>query len=469
MGAFRKAPKVKSSRTETHGRFHKIPDVQFVEESGLTSYAGLIVFQALFAALQLKKRLRACFSHLGSSPIYGRGTIVMLLVVHLLLGFRRLRNLGYYRDDPFVAHILGLRRIPGVATVSRALRSMDAISVTRLRSLIRTFVLERLERENLARITADFDGSVQSTKGHAEGTAVGYNTKKKGARSYYPLMCTIAQTGQFFDFHHRPGNVHDSNGAPEFMFDCLQNLRSALPGVVLEARIDSAFFNDSVFPVLDEQLHVEFTCSVPFQRFPELKELIEGRKRWRKIDRNWSYFELDWSPKCWEKSYRLICVRHRVELQRKGPIQLDLFEPRSAKYDYTVIATNKTGSAKSILLFHHGRGSQEKLFGEAKQHAALDMIPTRRKNGNIIFTATGMLAHNLTRELQMATHPAARGTLAKRPARWNFMTMGTLRQRILHKAGTILRPQGRMTLKMSANASVRADIVQFLDALQKAA
>jgi hypothetical protein len=25
----------------------------------------------------------------------------------------------------------------------------------------------------------DFDGSVQSTKGHAEGTAVGFNKKKK--------------------------------------------------------------------------------------------------------------------------------------------------------------------------------------------------------------------------------------------------------------------------------------------------
>jgi hypothetical protein len=36
----------------------------------------------------------------------------------------------------------------------------------------------------LPRVTLDFDGSVQSTTRWAEGTAVGFNKKKKGARSY---------------------------------------------------------------------------------------------------------------------------------------------------------------------------------------------------------------------------------------------------------------------------------------------
>lgn len=459
---------MKFSRTQTHGRFHRIPGVEFFSGCRLTSYAGLVIFQALFTCLELKKRLHACFSHLPKDGIYGFKTIVLLLIVHLLIGFRRLRDLNYYRDDPFVAHLLGLRRIPDVGTVSRTLKSMDATGILRVRDLIRNLDLERLTKEGLARITVDFDGSVQSTKGHAEGTAVGFNKKKKGSRSYYPLFCTIAQTGQFFDLHHRPGNVHDSNGAPEFMTDCLGIIRARIPNAVLEARIDSAFFNDSVFPAL-EDLGVEFTCSVPFQRFAELKGFIEERKRWRKIDSEWSFFELQWRPKCWKTSYRLICIRQRLAVQRKGPIQLDLFEPRSHQYNYTVIATNKNCSAKYAMLFHHGRGSQEKLFGEAKQNTALDMIPTRRKNGNIIFTLCGMLAHNLAREIQMVTYPAQRGTQSKRPSRWKFLSLRTIRQKILHKAGTLQRPQGNLTLKMNANPTVQDEITQFLDALQKAA
>ena len=184
----RKALKVKFSRTQTHGRFHRIPGVEYFSGSRLTSYAGLVIFQALFTRLELKKRLHACFSHLPKHGIYGFKPVVLLLIVHLLIGFRRLRDLKYYRDDPFVAHLLGLRRLPDVGTVSRTLKSMDATGILRVRDLTRNLNLERVTKEGLARITVDFDGSVQSTKGHAEGTAVGFNKKKKGSRSYYPLF-----------------------------------------------------------------------------------------------------------------------------------------------------------------------------------------------------------------------------------------------------------------------------------------
>ena len=67
--------------------------------------------------------------------------------------------------------------------------------------------MDRVQREGLRRITVDFDGSVLSTRKHAEGSAVGFDKHKKGARSYYPLHCAIAQTGQVFDVLHRSGNV----------------------------------------------------------------------------------------------------------------------------------------------------------------------------------------------------------------------------------------------------------------------
>ena len=95
-----------------------------------------------------------------------------------------------------------------------------------------------------------------------EGTAVGYNRKKKGARSYYPLFCTLAQTGQVFDVYHRPGNVHDSHGAREFILVCIQILQQELPWVKIEVRMDSAFFSDAIVSALDG-MGIEFTLSAP--------------------------------------------------------------------------------------------------------------------------------------------------------------------------------------------------------------
>jgi len=458
---------VKSSKTEIEAKYHKIPAIRF-EDQKLTSFSGLLIFQILFRQLRLRERLKKCFEHMKVTPIFGRHLVVLLVIVHLLLGFRRLREVDYYRDDPLVLRLMGLRRLPNVSTISRALSQMETEGVGKVRDLSRAMVLEGLKRDALYRLTFDFDGSVQSTQGHAEGTAVGFNKVKKGARSYYPLFCTVAQSGQFFDFLHRPGNVHDSNGADEFMMQCFQKAKAALPNTVFESRMDSAFFNQSVLSSLSS-VHVKFTATVPFERFAELKSMVEDRIRWRPIDRQWSYFETQWKPKSWDTSYRFLFIRNKVKTKRKGPLQLHLFEPRDLHFDYKVIVTNKTQSAKNMVLFHNGRGSQEKIFGEAKSNAALDALPSRRLAGNQMFTLCAMMAHNLSREIQMLASPPAPRSLPKRPAQWAFLKLDTLRHRIIQRAGRLIRPSGELTLTMSANQAVQQDLLHFLDVLRKAA
>lgn len=458
---------MKSSKAEIQAKFHKIPVIKF-EDQRLTSFSGLLIFQLLFRRIGLKERLKKCFDHLKVSPIFGRHLVVLLLIVHLLLGFRRLRELDYYRDDPLVLRLMGLRRLPDVSTVSRALCQMEKGEVEKVRELSRSLVIEGLKRESLARLTFDFDGSVQSTKGHVEGTAVGFNKRKKGARSYYPLFCTVAQSGQFFDVYHRPGNVHDSNGADQFMIECFRSAKAELKNTLFESRIDSAFFSETVLSLLDKN-NVAFSASVPFERFSQLKGKVEKRKRWRTIDREWSYFETQWKPKSWDTTYRFIFTRRKNRKQHKGPLQLHLFEPRDFNFDYKVIVTNKRESAKSVILFHNGRGSQEAIFGDAKTDAALNVIPSKRLGGNQIFTLCSMMAHNLSRELQMLSSRPVFRSQPKRPAAWTFERLDTLRHRIIQRAGRLTNPQGELTLTMSGNEAVRHDLLHFLDSIQKAA
>ncbi|MGH8469237.1 MAG: hypothetical protein ACREVY_09745 [Gammaproteobacteria bacterium] len=92
---------------------------------------------------------------------------------------------------------LGLRRLPDVATVSRALAGADEESVRRLQGLLRDGVLARLAALRLRRVTLDFDGSVIGTGRWAEGTAVGFNRKKKGQRSYRPNRAGVRRAASF--------------------------------------------------------------------------------------------------------------------------------------------------------------------------------------------------------------------------------------------------------------------------------
>jgi hypothetical protein len=240
---------MKLSRSQVRRKVFALPSLRF-EDQSLTSFSGLLLFQLLFSRLQLKQQLRRCFRHLESSRAYDLPTIVLGLILHLLLGFRQLRDSLYYRDDPMVQRVLGLNRLPDVATISRILADSDAEGVACLRDLNRHLILNRLVQSGVQRITLDFDGSVIGTGRRAEGTAVGFNRNKKGQRSYYPLFCTIAQTGQVFDVLHRPGNVHDSNGACTFIRACIDRVRQVLPKARIETRMDGAFFSETLVTLL---------------------------------------------------------------------------------------------------------------------------------------------------------------------------------------------------------------------------
>ena len=458
---------MKCSKSEIHRKTHGIPDIHF-EDQKLTSFAGLVLFQSLFSRLGLKTQLTHCFRHLGVSPIFGHGLVVLLLIVHLLIGYRRLQDLRYYQDDPMVRRLLGITRLPDVATVSRTLAGMDARSVENLRQLNRQLVLERLSHLALARITLDFDGSVIATGRFAEGTAVGFNRKKKGQRSYYPLFCTVAQTGQVLDMWHRPGNVHDSNGAKAFIEDCIREIRTILPQCTIELRMDAAFFSDALVSMLESE-RVEFTISVPFERFVALKAVVEGRKRWRYLNGQWSFFETQWKHQSWDRRHRFVCIRQRNRKQHKEPVQLNLFIPYEYGYDFKVIITNKKLSAKKVLTYHNGRGAQEGLFAELKSQTQMDYVPTRNRAGNQVYLISAMLAHNLNREMQMRSTQKERGTTERRMPLWRFEQLGTLRRKLIQRAGRLTKPQGKLTLTMSANTATQSELLHYLDRLERAA
>ena len=80
-----------------------------------------------------------------------------------------------------------------------------------------------------------------------------------------------------------------------------------------------------------------------------------------------------------------------------------------------------------------------------------------------------MMAHNLSREMQMVASPAKTYARPKRPAGWTFKRLDTIRHQILQRAGRFIKLQGKLTLVMSGNPAVKKDLVHRLDKLFGAA
>lgn len=240
-----------------------------------------------------------------------------------------------------------------------------------------------------------------------------------------------------------------------------------MPNVIIEVRMDGAFFSDDILNALEEK-KVEYTISVPFERFAKLKKMIEKRCKWDSLNETHDYFETSWKPQSWDSRRRFIFVRQHVKEQYKKVVQLDLFIPYVYGYEFKVVITNKKLSAGKAVSFHNGRGSQEGLFAELKSQNQMAYIPSSTWNGNQVYLTSAILAHNLSRELQMITRAPTRKTEEKRPALWKFEQLGTLRRRIIQRAGRLIRPQGRLTLSMSANKAAQTELLHYLDKIEEA-
>ena len=459
----KKPLKVKLAKRLFITRKSSIPLLRF-EKQDLSSFSGLVVFQKLFGELGLIAGLSRCAPQCGVKRHASYSLLFRLLIVHVLIGMRKLRELDLYREDPVVKRTLGVKTLPSVETLSRMLDDCDAHSVSSLRTQSRGLVLQRLQEEKLATITLDFDGSVISTTRKAEGVAAGYN-KKKGMRSYYPLFCTVAQSGQILDVHHRSGNVHDSNGAVEFVLECVKSVRAVLPAARIEVRMDGAFFSETMVGML-KTMKVQYAISVPFERFCELKQMIEDRLWWSRMpgEDKRGAFEKQWKPKSWTRRARFVFVRTLTARQSKGALQLDLFEPRDFQYDYKCVITNKRCSIKKAVRFLEGRGQQENVFAELKSQGALGYVPCRRRTANQSYMLCSILAHNLTRELQMRTWDRLRTSNEKRSPLWIFEKIQTLRNAFICKAGRFTQPAGKPTLTLNANPLVEQYMRNYLAA-----
>jgi len=125
---------VRVARRTINAKSRTIPAIKF-EDQELTSFGGLVIFQKLFQELDLEGKLQQCFGPLDRrmSRFYKFHKVFMCLIVHLILGYRMLRDLDYYRDDPLVRQVLGMHQLPSVPTMSRMLGEVDCQSLERMR------------------------------------------------------------------------------------------------------------------------------------------------------------------------------------------------------------------------------------------------------------------------------------------------------------------------------------------------
>lgn len=430
--------------------FKKELPIEFVEQN-LTSFGGLELFDRYFRLIELHRRVREACRRTEVKSDYGCVSLVLVVIVMLLIGVRRLEQLKYFRDDPLVLRLCGLKRMPTRQTVVNWLKQF---TMEKLQALIRVnseLLHEQIERLELGRLTIDVDGSVVQAGNQVQWAFRGFNPHRKKNKSYYPLLSHLAQTGQIIKLRNRPGNVHDSTGADAYLRELIEELRGRFGRrLPLEFRMDAAFFQEKIIKRLQRQ-GCEFTIKAPFWPWLGLKEVVANRKRWSRVREGVDAFEVQHHIDPWDITLRIVIYRKRVWHKTPKNFQLDLFSPDDGYFEYSAIATNKSLTPKNLWDFAAGRGAQEKTLAELRGQFALDVVPTSNYAANNAWQQLNVLAHNLCRGFQLDTIAQPKSRSRKRTYTHLLHGVRTLRFLIIARAARLVRIRGRNVLRMSAN------------------
>ena len=416
----------------------------------LTSYSGLELFKRYFRIISLNSRIKQAFREYELGGDYQAVDVILVLIAMWLCGEDRLRHVKWIASDPLVQRLCELSRLPSDRTLSRWLSQFTNDCLQALVSLNSEIVFEKLGEMGVGTITLDFDGTVLSTGNKVKWAFRGYNPHRRYAKSYFPLLCHVAQTGHFLQVKNRPGNIHDSKGgALAVIKDCVAQVRQALPGVRIEVRMDAAFFQEPILRYLNRQ-NIRFAVKVPMYKWLKLKETINERNYWYHTDEKLAWFKKAIWIESWSFDVEMIFYRQKLSDTPKKGHQLDLFTPDDGLYEYSVICSNKKLEPGSLFNFYNGRCTIEHAISELKGEFAFDSIPTQSYQGNSAYQQISVMAYNLVKNFQIdSTLTNERKSGCSHTNVLEFDSLKTLRLEWINVAGRIVNTDGRKTLKLN--------------------
>lgn len=431
------------------------------EAKALTSFAGLELIRRYFKSIRLAEKLRR---HLGGNGLdndYSAVAMVLLILGLLITGGRRLHHLLFHREDEMLKRLCGLQRIPSPHTVGRWLRRFTVKHVERLRRVNDDVVAQAIRKSGLRRLTIDVDGSVVSTGQTVQWAFRGFNPHHRKVPSYYPITAYEAQIGQILRAQNRPGNIHDGKRSIVFLQGLFDQIHRDLGRAFrLEFRMDGAFFLSDIVHLLESR-GAEYAIKVPFFTWVGLKEIIQQRRRWKRVDGQVSCFVTTLYLEPWDKTIRVAVYRKKVNHRTRKNYQLDLFDPSNGHFEYSAVATNKTLNGKNLWYFMNGRGSHEKAYGELKTGFAFDCVPTYHYGANSAWQQLSVLAFNLMKSFQVATTAKSRSASRKRRTIFRLETIQTQRYKWINRAATLTNPNGYATLDVGRNQELKNRFLQI--------
>lgn len=313
---------------------------------------------------------------------------MMAVVLASLAGVKAVKNIAAFTHDPLLLRLLGLSKGLNKDVIGVRFKALGQAGAIKLHEYALSFTKGWLKKYSPPSITLDCDSTVKTVYGKQQGAAKGYNSEKKGARSYHPVLAFCSELKLVVNSWFRTGSAYTSNGICEFV----KQVKASLPATICHVffRADSGFFNGALFDLLEE-LGWSYLIKV---KLKGLKQLLESQI-WHVLAGNTdvAYCEFEYMAKGWKKSRKLRAIR-----TLRGYKKVDYFgQPQFVPiYDYACYCSTLPGTAVELHANYKKRSTSETWIEQLKSQLFGGSTLTNNFHANDILWQLSVLAYNLS-------------------------------------------------------------------------
>lgn len=392
-------------------------------EELLTANAGLALFGEFVRGLGLLRWLSREMPKPGSGRGYEADAYVTPLVLMLTGGGRSLEDLRTLKDDTALATVLKQKVLPSTDAVGDWLRRTgEDAGLAGLGRVNQRVVATRVRQTGITAHTLDGDASqIVAEKEAAQFTY-------KGEQGYMPMIGHLAEAGVVIHDEFREGNIAPATDNLGFIQVC--EARMPKGHRIANVRLDSAGYQAGIFNYCEDSgktFAIGGRMDVPTQK--AIADIPEAA--WKHYA-DCAVAETLHSMNGTKKAFRLIVVKHKR--------QADLFDDEPK---YHVIASNRDESTEDTLIWYRQRGEvSENGIKELKIGFGMERMPCGQFKANAAFFRIGVIAHNL---FVLFKHSALGED-------WQRHKVATVRWRLFHLPGKVVRHAGAWVLKVATAA-----------------
>lgn len=396
----------------------------------LTHFGGVYLLHRFFSRLGLRKALTKGVRFPQRNTRYSVGETLLALLYPMLLGLERLESTHLLTRNGVFQYLTGLPTYPNATTLRRFLVRFGRQALPKFRRLHDRRRAQVVAAEGRRRFVFDVDSTVVVVYGHQEEARRGYNPRKRGRRSYHPLVCFEGTSRDYWAGALRPGDAHTAQGAIDLLDTCFAQLPPDAGRV--DVRGDKGFYDGKIVAALEARgagfvLVARLTKPIK-RKLPGLRyTLHRGRVETA---------EFQYQPHRWPRPYRFVVIRRPVAEEPSD--QLTLFTVK--RHTHQVLVTNLDLQPLNLWRFYNDRAALELIIRELKGDYPLGRVPTKHFFANEGYFHLLLFAYNLVQWFKRFCLPDD----------WQALTLGSLRSRLLLTPAQFVRTDNRATLRLPA-------------------